>query len=108
MELDDIWVGQQWRMLHCEDLIKEYTNAILDWMHVAAEHCSFEGHYFPLRINGPGDRIDIGLGDLGAIDEKASTLPEDRAYIWFGDGKYRNIAGFDVRKERYEIITQNW
>ncbi len=83
-------------MLHCQYFIEEYTNAVLDWIHVAAEHCSFERYNFALRIYCPGARIGIRLGDLGAIDEKGSTLPEDRAYIRLGDGKYRDITGLDI------------
>ena len=86
-------------MLHCEYLIEKYTNAVLDGMHVAAEHCPFKCYHLALGKNGPRDGIRIGLRYLGAIDEKGSTLPEDRAYIWLGDGKDRDIAGLDVGKK---------
>ena len=94
-------------MLHCEYLIEKNTDAVLNWMHVAAENSSFKRYYLTLGINSSGDRIGIGLRYLGAIDEKRSTLPEDRAYIWLGNREDRNIAGFDVGKERYEIVTQS-
>ena len=92
-------------MLHSENLVEKSTDAVLDWMYLAAAHRSLECYYLSLGVNSSGDRIDISLGYLSAIDEKESTPPEDRAYIWFGDWKDRNIAGLNIGKKGYEIIT---
>ena len=69
-----------------------------------AQNGTFESDSHALRKDGAGDGIDVGLGYLGAIDEKGGTLAQDGTDIRLGDGEDGDILCLDVGEEGDQAI----
>lgn len=92
--------------MHGKQFIKNDVDTTSDGVfhHCWVQDCTFEGHHHALRKDGARDGIDVGLGYLGAIDQKRGALAQDRTNIRLGDGEDGNALGLDVGEKRDQAI----
>ncbi len=94
--------------MHGKQLVENDMDTTGDWVfhHRLIQDGTFEGHSHALRKDSAGHGINVGLGYLGAIDQKGGTLAENRTDIRLGDGKDGDVLGLDVGEEGDQAILQ--
>lgn len=92
--------------MHGKQLIEEDVDTTSDWIFhdSLVQYGTFESDSHALRKDSARDRINVGLGYHGAIDEKGGALAEDRTNVGLSDGEDRNVLGLDVGEEGDQAI----
>ena len=93
-------------MMHGKQFIEDNMDTTSDRVlhHCLVQYSTFKSHRHALGEDSARHGINVGLGYLGAIDQKGGALAQDRTNIRFGDGEDGNVLGLDVREEGDQAI----
>ena len=94
--------------MHGKQLIEDDVDTTGDrvFHHSSVQYGTFESHSHALRKDSARHGINVGLGYLGAIDQKGGALAQDGTNIRLGDREDGNVLSLDVGEEGDQAILQ--